>query len=383
MATKAQMNGARKLVDLDVREVSVVDRPANLRPFLVTKRAEDSDMGFTQDYGIDPAQVGISKVDDSSKGTGSGDNGNSGDTTNVIDVAKNIMAEVAKAEGMDATGALELLEKAKAGPITALANTIGFDAEGNVETVTKAAKPPFVKMAGEAGYDEKGFPAPHTMKGKPPFADMAGKPGYDKKGMPMPFKEMANKAGYNADGMPSAGVGHAQEKTQKNADGNADGEGNKDGGSQAPVSKAVVQVMDDGSVIVAGQPVAKNSAQVENLANVIGALTKDMGDEDRAALESALAKGGQPLKLGDLPKDAKVDSQVRPSGTGPGLGMKVTKSEDGTEYYAKADVDEAIRKQDERITAIEKARAPSQSVEGDGGTEVKTEKNASMWSGVL
>ncbi len=59
MATKEDLKGARELVDLDVREVSLVDRPANLREFLVAKRMEDNMGVFETEYdgGVDPSQV--------------------------------------------------------------------------------------------------------------------------------------------------------------------------------------------------------------------------------------------------------------------------------------------------------------------------------------
>ena len=337
-------------------------------------------MGFTQDYGIDPAQVGIAKVENSPEVTG---NGNELDS---IDVAKSIIAGLAKEHGMDAAGALELLEKAKEGPIASMAGTPGFDGDGNAipATISKAKPPfpPFKEMAGKAGYDEKGFPAPQTMKGKPPFPFMAGKPGYSEKGMPMPFKEMANKAGYNADGMPDAGVGHAQMTK-------SEGEGG-DAGTNVPTQKAMVQVMEDGSVLVAGQAVSKarhfTPERTDALASVVGSLVKLLNDVDPSAikaLEENAAKGGTPLKIPDMPKDTKVPSMVQPTGTGaPALAMSVTKSEDGTEFatIAKADLDKLLTV-NERLEAIEKARAPSQSVEGDGGTETKVEK--SLWAGVL
>ena len=45
MATKKEISNARELIDLDVREVSIVDSPANLREFLTWKSAGGNPMG--------------------------------------------------------------------------------------------------------------------------------------------------------------------------------------------------------------------------------------------------------------------------------------------------------------------------------------------------
>jgi hypothetical protein len=47
------------------------------------------------------------------------------------------------------------------------------------------------------------------------------------------------------------------------------------------------------------------------------------------------------------------------------------------------DLSEVTKGLGDRVGAIEKARTPSTSVEGEGGTDTKTEKKGDLWSGVL
>jgi hypothetical protein len=47
------------------------------------------------------------------------------------------------------------------------------------------------------------------------------------------------------------------------------------------------------------------------------------------------------------------------------------------------EISEVAKGLGDRVEAIEKARTPSTSVEGEGGTDAKTEKKANLWNGVL
>lgn len=88
--TTEDMKNARELLEVDVREVSLVDRPAIRREFLITKRKQEEDMGaFTNEdrQGVDPSAVGIAK--DVNSGT---DAGQTTDNTNTA-------APAAPAEG--------------------------------------------------------------------------------------------------------------------------------------------------------------------------------------------------------------------------------------------------------------------------------------------
>lgn len=62
MTTEQQQQKGREFLDLEVKEISLVDKPANLREFLTLKRKQEADnMGaFQTNYeGADPSEVGI------------------------------------------------------------------------------------------------------------------------------------------------------------------------------------------------------------------------------------------------------------------------------------------------------------------------------------
>lgn len=474
MATTAEIKSARELIELDVKEVSIVDSPANLREFLVWKsaggnpmgvfEADDSDFGGDTDFetsDIEKASAAINALPDAAfafvePGGKKDDDGktvprslrhfphhnasvtdpNDNDSVDLprlrnalarlnqaklsADAIKKIGAHLNKhakkllPSSVAAQKRFELDDESKAAiektaawmqqaattsedaPTTEIQKVASFlsglvqnpppegaDLDGGDPVdVTKAVKGETVEMmqarhayevavvakaktdAGDKGDDAegvdkgKGKETEETMKARHAAELKAAFPG-----AAPPFGKKPDDDGKKT-------------KTQKSADG-GDGDAGDAGGDTD-----LVRISADGSVHVAGQTVQKarsfTNARTQALSGAVSAMVKLLGEVDEPALKAALAG----LKGGDLPNSPGVDSQVRP--TAP-TQKSADGGEGGDENPIVAALSKALEPITKRLDEIEKTRNPSQSVEGDGGSDTQTpvEKNGGFWKGVL
>lgn len=315
--TKAK--AARRFLDLDVKEVSLVDAPANLSEFLVVKRLGGKDMSaFAADK------------EDKGAGTPSPE----GETE---------VVKMADAEGEGA--ASDASTDAGEGDAGGDAGDASTDAGEGGETADVEV--------------EKAIPKEITASIKSISAFMAKATDVD--------KGILSGALQKAFGKPPV----KKTDTKK---------------SEEVAPAPAVQVMEDGSVLVSGQPVVKakgfTTQRTDAIKTVVSNLVNLLGDVD-----ADVAKGLIADLTKALPKGGSVPSAVRP--------VPTSKSEDGEGGNAdpvdvasivQAAVEKAVAPVAERIEKIEKARAPSKSVDGDGKTDSTTDvqKNAGgMWKGVL
>jgi len=284
MATKDQLAKARELLDLDVREVSLVDRPANLRPFLIVKRQTEDHLG---EFEIEPSVVEwLEKVAVSP-----------GAPTESI---RALTAVLAGGEPVDPKQ--ETKDQAEDQAVDQNATA----AEPTAEPVTKT------EPAAE----------PETVTEAEPAAEPVAK--------------------------------------------------NEPMAEPDPDDQPMVVIKRDGSIHVSGQQVQKaktfGKAKTATLQNAVSALAKLLGDVSEDALKAAMLPYSDPTK--------KVD-------TTKAVDPEQTNTADPIELITKA-VASALEPITKRLDEIEKTRNPSQSVEGDGGTESRqTKVNKSIWAGVL
>jgi hypothetical protein len=288
MSTDGQKKNARELLEIDVREVSLVDRPAIRREFLITKRRqEEIDMGAfaTEDpKAAAPSDVGITK--DENSGSDAGQSNTQPTET---------PAEPAAAPAAD--------------PAPAPAAT---------EPVNKGGKPM-----------DKG-------EGKDKAEDEDPKMGPDGKPLP-PFMQ---------------GKGKTKEKTEKAEDVDV-------------VGKLIEEIQKARSF---------TSPRIDQIKSAAMGLNQLLKTVDEGAFKAMLTD----LKV--LPSNATVPQAVKPQG--------VTKSEDGGEAPAGDDtqvaaLEKRLADTEAKLADVLKARNPSASVEGEGGSDTQKPVEKSFWNGVL
>ena len=333
----------------------MVDDPANLREFLVVKRLEDNMGAFELDSGsgVDPSQIGLAIEP----------------ATDSIDADLAAVTEyLTKAKASDEEGVTKAVPADLKAAIMRVMQFLGKVAgdkypqptskatgEENEETmkarhkqeVDEAAKR---KAAGAQGEDEETMKARHKQE-----ADEVTK-----------RKAAADKA--EAEKQKAAADKAAAEKTQGVTKAAA-------GGDTPPVPH--VQIFEDGRVVVAGQPVNKARAftagRTKQIAQVTSALMTLLKDVDQDELNKLLG----------------TNAPEQPAKSSTPATQGVAKSADGAQDAAKpADgegIDQVItllKGLGDRVEAIEKARTPSTSVEGDGQTQ-QVQKSQKFWDGVL
>ena len=290
MASKQELTNARDMVDLDVREVSLVDKPAILRQFIAIKRLEDTDMGAfeTEFFPSDGAS--------DQKTVAKGADGN--ETTS---------PEAATEVAADGTAA-ETTEVEKAG-------------------VSKEALATFKEWLGKAG----------KMKGAPTDAIKAVSALLDKPNV------LGDKAGEKPEGK--------KEKTTKADEPEASG------------PQAAVQVFEDGTVVVAGNEVAKGRTftqrRTDSLKDGISKLLTLLSDVDPESVGKIVESMGSTK---ELPKDPKVPSAVKPVAT--------TKDEGGGETDLAAVITAAVGKSLEPLQeSVKVVTDRVEAIENDGEEE--------------
>lgn len=358
MATKTELKGARELLDLDVREVSLVDRPANLREFLVVKRLEDPMGLYESDYstgGVDPSQVApvFVRKNDAKPDNGSGDPAvevakqttDGGDPVDVETITKAVEGET-----VDMTKARHAYEVAalKSGKGDEVEEALTKRQEAELEKAEELAKAAKAKADGDkakAGDDEDG-------KGKKPA-------------------------------FPGAKPFGKKTETTKSADG---GNGAADSADDGEGDQMVV-VKRDGSVHVNGELVQKASTEPTTLRTAavsaaVTALAKQLGELS----DEELAKALEGINKGKMPTSPKFRSGTTAQGTKTTKAPvhKVDNGDGGDEENPiVAAVQAALEPITKRLEEIEKTRTPSKSADGDGGTDTQQPVAKSFWDGVL
>lgn len=349
MATQ-KLKGARELLDLDVREVSLVDRPANLREFLIVKRIEGDDpMGvYESDYsngGVDPSQVSPVLV------TKQTDNG-SGDP------------------------AVEVVKQTTDGGVPVDVETIAKAIEGETVDMTKG-RHAYEVAAQKSGAREEAEEA--MTKRQEAELEKAEEVAKAK------AKADADKAKHpdDKDGKGKGKPFGKTETTTKSVDGEGGGDPAADNGDG---DDQMVVVKRDGTVHVNGELVEKSQsatnlrkAAVSGAVTALAKLLGDLSDEDLAKALEGIAKG-------EMPKNPGYTSGTRPMGTkGSKLNpVPMKKNEDGGEENPVVTaLQEALAPITKRLDDIEKTRTPSTSIDGDGGSDNKETVTKSFWDGIL
>jgi hypothetical protein len=299
----------RRILDVDVNEVSLVDRAANLRRFLVVKRndEEDKKMGaFKSDEAVEKAKKPDEEEEMKAK------------------------AKAAEEEEEEKKKAAD--EKAKA--------------EAEEEEEKKKAMNPSAIAGMLRGL--KG--APKEVKAVIDWLD-------SKKAEKQDEEEEEEEEDY-----PSP---KAKANTKKSVD-----EGDL----------PAVQVMQDGSVIVSGQPVHKGkkftASRTSAIKDVTMTLLKLIGEVDPDTMKSI----EEALK--ELPKDPKWNQGVKATGTGD--SVKLGKQEEEEEDEEKAALKKEVTDLKKRLEKIEEERPVSKSIDEEGGTEKKVEKSDGVsWKGII
>jgi hypothetical protein len=325
---------------LDVDETSLVDSPANESEFLVLKNTEDSEMGAEA----------AAKTE-------------STETTE----AERIQVEVPEG-GEQVAKALE--------HVNAIVDNVAKMAAGNGNS--EENKPDTDPAPAPEGGDEDGDAEPtdeEVQKANEAAARKAAKAAFAKAGLKgedldKAVNTLMEKAGFGKLPFPGAkpfGKGGKTKKTEKSAteqhaeDWNGETSLTMDGLAEA-VNKAKA---------FTPARIAKLAEAMEILKLVIESVQPNMSPKTRPSGSTQFGASG----ISDLSAGAK---------------KPVVKSEEdaiteGFKEVAKAieSIGGSVGKLNERIESIEKARAPSNSVEEDGGTDTKTAKSDGLWSGVL
>jgi hypothetical protein len=311
---------AREILALDVKEVSLVDRPAIQRKFLVVKRQEDNMGAFDSESG---------------------------------NATENTVIE--KMEWQDYSD--EIVEKALP---TDLRNAIG-------EVVSWMKKANAPGMPKEAASLVTAFLG-KVASGKYPSPAQKSKADTDDKGNDSANKqEKCPKCGamMEADTCPSCGY------TAKAADAK-DKDKDKDKKEPNKEPKTKFELLDDGTVLVDGVRVAKGGKQftaerTSTIASMAKQALEMLADIDEATAKSIMEE----LAKGRLPANLKWTSGTR------AMDATVKKALEDVV----GPINETLTKINERVENIEKSRPAPQSDDGDTTDDV-TKKNEGFWSGL-
>jgi hypothetical protein len=329
---------AREILDLKAREVSIVDRPAIERTFLVVKRKQEDEMGaFATDdggaatHGTDELieKMAWRQLDES-------------------EIEKALPEDLRKSIG-EVSKWLKTAAKAEGAPADAIKQVAAF--------LSKVAAGKFPMAPGKTDDTEKGN-GEGEGKGD---GDAANK-----------GSENANKAA-----CPKCGA--------EMVDGVCKACGYKE--TKAATSKSAsepegisVKITPEGGVEISGQPVTKAGVKgfTSERAATFGAAVKSLMGM-MADLDPEVAKGIISELVGKaLPGELKFTSST------PALDAKaVKKAVEDAVAEALAPVTAENTELKKRLETIEKSRTDPQSTEGDGTTTTDdVNKGKSFWAGV-
>lgn len=320
---------ARRLVDLKVDEVSVVDSPAIQREFLIVKRLEDGNMGvFDKSEPQEPTEVTKAEIDASE--------------------AEITKAFTALGWQFGDTPTTEALEK-----------QLPDDLKSALQTVI----PMMRAMAGKAADAEKAALMrvaaflSNVQNGRLPLPQGGAKPN-----------------GSSAPKGPDAGKEAAKDKEKKAEQKKVDEKKEKALSLDGTEAAAFIQVDEDGQLhFVTKGGKAFTGRRTQALTEASAKLLEMLKEVDEEAFKRTVSQ----LVGKELPKDVSVESEVRPTPTQKSAG-----GNDEPPAWA-ADIVKQLSAQNDRLEAIEKARSPSTSVDGAGGTDDPTKVEKSFWHGVL
>ena len=311
----------RRILDVDVREVSLVDRAANLRQFLVLKRLTEEDMGAFID---ERSEVVKAKKDDEVK----------------EDEAK----EEAEKEAAKKAGKPKLKED---------------EEKEEVEEADKAAKKagkPKKKEEGDEEEEDAEVECQEKKKAMNPMAVAGMLQGLKGKGLPseavkevVAWLESQKKSG-KPDPSEEAPPDEEVEASEKK--------------KRGMKKNLAVAIMEDGSIIVEGEEISKarkfTESRTGTVKEVVTQLLNLLHDVDSDAAKAVVSSFSQ-LPLGSVPA-----SEVKPLGT----EGKVSKQ-----------LEEENAELKKRLETLEKSRSDSKELPGDktDGAQVKK----SLWNGVL
>lgn len=339
-ASAGELRDARELADLKVGEVSIVDRPAIRRDFLIVKRLEEDGMTNEASAEIVQAEFDSALTEVTKQLT------DLGYTFIEVDVEKAIPTDLKSSLGVVVPWMLKMAGSAQGDVRAAILRAAAF--------LRQAA-------AGKLPVPGKGDEEKEADKQKAKGKD-------DKAGNPFA----------PGGGGPGGGGGDDEEDDEMKGKGKkgAKGEEKKKALSldDEPDAAAILKVDADGNLHIVTKGAKKltgdRAKTLADAASQILGLLKETDDTAfKAALEAIMEK--------ELPSNAKVPNMVKPMGMG-GVPSMTAKSEDGF------DVAGAFAEMQKRLDSIEKARSPSTSVHEGGGTEGGKEKvEKTFWSGVL
>lgn len=418
-ATDAALENARKFLDLEVREVSLVDHAAIQRKFLVKKRLENGDTVSTD------ATLSSNET--------------------IVSLTK-VMDGLQAAQIPGAEPAILFLSKILAGnmPITMTGET-GQDsavekAKWSTAFINDLPDSSFLYIEDGGKKDEDGKTTPRSLRHFP-VRDADGKidlPHLRNALARIPQSNVSADAKEQATRTAERLLEESKKmETNKNEAGQQEGAQTTQASVQAPVAKTeaapaaagtdtgtapaaapaapaaapvqvskqkavaddvAVAVMNDGSVVVSGQQVTKGKAFTSSRTNTI---------KDAAHMLANLLKDVDPAALGEvldslkaqLPEGGSVGQQVVPQGTAGGVAMQqgtMNKSEGAapavTTEVAKAadqeptwvsDIRKSVKGLEDKMATIEKARQPSTAAAQDGTDTNTTGVQKNFWGGVL
>jgi len=392
--TENDKDNPRRILDVDVREVSLVDRAANLRKFLIIKRLKEEEMGAFQaevdallkneDGGdFKPIFEGIAEVEKALPET-EGDPGSFWESDNE-EITKALPADLAKAI-RDVSAWMKRLSRMKGAPGPAIARVLTF--LGKVV----GGKYPYPKPVGKAEdipteEEAKKALTEELEKAIKSVAEFMAKAANGKLPIPEAEKDEVAKA-VPAD-LASAikrvvsflnkVVGGQYPYPKPGAAGGA-------GGYPAPAKKSddvadpgadaeipAVQVMDDGSVIVKGQAVSKGKkftasriGAIKDTALQMIKLLGEVGDEDtRKALGDALKA---------------LTGAAEPAAQGvQAVGAQKSELEPEVEELRKQLAD--VTKQLEEV--VKERKAGSGIEDGTAAARVEKKEEDGFWGGVI
>jgi len=349
-STELGKEKGQEILDLKVREMSLVDKPAILREFLVVKRQQEENMGaFEPEPQTDDSNVGSDVV------------------------VEKMNWQQFKEEEVE-----------KALPID-LRNAIGkvmpwLKKQAGVEGAPKNEINRVVAFLGKVAGGKYPYPSPTSKakEGDGSMADEKEKEKAEDKKDETEKQDKCPKCGAEMKDGVCTKCGYKQAAGAAKPEKEEEGEKKKGKGKveEAETSKGLnITVSPDGQVQISGQPLAKGQSQFTGerttaLKGSVAQLLNMLAQVDKEAAKSIIDE----LAKGALPADVKWTSGT----TATPASVKKAIDE------ALAPVVQENTELKKRLEDIEKSRSAPKSEEGDGDKEPgeKVKKSENVWSGL-